>query len=269
MELIKDAIQPNGSPEFGNHVAARQYSSSSSHFYWHDFTPPPPSDYSDYFNYTDYVADVFRTRDYRSGSTDTAGALMRVRTEDLEKTRGQRTFIMVFTDGRSSNAASTVEQAQLLKPLVDEVFAFGIGDRISESELESIASEPENWSVMENFQQYQEFVRLFMLGLSEGCSASIIQPYRIINLETSDFLSYGVSDKTAEFLNDEKPGLDCEGNCPGYPEEQRDVDCAVCSERVAALDLEAMDIYKKNITEAANAKCFNAALLAGFISRQT
>ena len=212
---------------------------------------------------------MFRTRDYRSGSTDTAGALMRVRTEDLEKTRGQRTFIMVFTDGRSSNAASTVEQAQLLKPLVDEVYAFGIGDRISESELESIASEPDNWSVMENFQQYQEFVRIFMLGLSEGCSASIIQPYRIINLETSDFLSYGVSDQTAEFWNDKKPGLNCEGKCPGLPEEQRDVECAACSERVAALDLEAMDIYKQNISEAANAKCFNAALLAGFISRQT
>ena len=152
---------------------------------------------------------------------------------------------MVFTDGRSSDTRATLEQAELLHPLVDEVYAFGIGDRISERELESIASEPDNWSVMENFQQYQEFVRLFMLGLSEGCSASIIQPYRIIDLETSDYLSYGVSDKTAELWNDKKPSLKCEGNCPGDPEEDRDVNCAVCSERLAALDLEAMDIYKK------------------------
>ena len=105
--------------------------------------------------------------------------------------------------------------------------------------------------------------------MSEGCSASIIQPYRIIDLETSDYLSHGVSDKTAEFWNEQNPGLECEGNCPGYPENDRDIECAVCSDRLAALDLEAMDIYKKNITEAANAKCFNAALLAGFISRQT
>ena len=77
---------------------------------------------------------------------------------------------------------------------------------------------------MENFQQYQEFVRLFMLGLSEGCSASIIQPYRIIDLETSDYLSHGVSDKTAEFWNDKKPGLECKGNCPFYPEEDRDTE---------------------------------------------
>ena len=112
MELLKDAIQPNGSPECGNHVAARQYSSSSKHYYWHDFTPPPPSDYSNFSNYTDYVADVFRTRGYFSGSTDTAGALMRVRTEDLEKTRRQRTFIMVFTDGRSSNTAGQIDKIQ-------------------------------------------------------------------------------------------------------------------------------------------------------------
>ena len=265
-KLLKEAIQPNGSPECGNHVAARQYSSSNRHFYWHDFTPLPPSSYSNFANYTDYVADVFKTRAYQSGTTDTAGALFRVRTEDLEKTRDQRTFIMVFTDGRSNNAAETVIQAQLLHPLVDEVYAFGIGGGISERELESIASEPDNWSVMANFQQYQEFVRLFMLGLSEGCAARIIQPYRIIDLETTEELSYGVSDATAaKYLQ-----VQINGNCPGFPEQNRDQkECAEYSQQIAALDLEAMGTFKQNITEAANAKCFNAALLAGFISRQT
>ena len=96
-----DAIQPNGSPECGNHVAARQY--SSTHYYWHDFTPPPPDQYSSFANYTDYVAHVFKTRPFYSGGTDTAGAIQRVRTEDLSKTRGGRTFVMVFTDGASNS----------------------------------------------------------------------------------------------------------------------------------------------------------------------
>ena len=103
IKLFQDAIQPNGSPECGNHVAARQY--ATQHYYWHDFTPPPPSVYSTFVNYTDYVAHVFKTRPFYSGGTDTAGAIQRVRTEDLSKTRGGSTFIMVFTDGASANFA--------------------------------------------------------------------------------------------------------------------------------------------------------------------
>ena len=235
----------------------------------HDFTPPSPSEYPNFSSYTDYVAHVFKTCPYRSGGTDTAGAIQRVRTEDLAKTRGERTFIMVFTDGRS-NFNAVQQESLLLHPLVDEVYAFGIGSGINMAELEAIASDPEtNVAVMTNFQQYEEYIRLFMLGLSEGCSASIIQPYRIIDLKTPDYLSPGVTDETANLWNAEYPDLGCVGNCPSYPETQRDIQCAECSERIASLDLEAMEVFRQNITEAANAKCFNAALLAGFISRQT
>ena len=175
---------------------------------------------------------------------------------------------MVFTDGQS-DLNLVKAQSRLLHPLVDAVYAFGIGEGIFVPELEAIASEPEYWSEMKNFQDYREFVRLFMLGLSEGCSASIIQPYRIIDLGASDYLSPGVSDATADFWNAEYPNLECSGYCPDYPENGRGVQCAECSERIAALDLEAMEVFRQNITEAANEKCFNAALLAGFISRQT
>ena len=203
------------------------------------------------------------------GGTDTAGAIRLVRTEDLHKTRGQRTFIMVFTDGWS-NFNAVQQESLLLHPLVDEVYAFGIGSGINMRELEAIASDPQkNVEVMANFQQYQEYIRLFMLGLSDGCSASIIQPYRIIDLGTPDYLSPGVAGATADFWNAESPGLGCLGNCRGYPENEREIECAERSERIAALDLEAMEVYRANITEAANARCFNAALLAGFISRQT
>ena len=91
IKLFEEAIQPNGSPECGNHVAARQY--ATQHSYWHDFTPPPPSTYPSFANYTDYVAHVFKTRPFYSGGTDTAGAIQRVRTEDLAKTRVGNTYI--------------------------------------------------------------------------------------------------------------------------------------------------------------------------------
>ena len=191
-----------------------------------------------------------------------------MRVLDLPKTRGERTFIMIFTDGQS-DLNQVKEQSKLLHPLVDEVYAFGIGEGVYVPELEAIASEPENWKEMKDFNEYREYVRLFMLGLTEGCSASVIQPYRIIDLRTPNYISYGVSDSTADLWNVENPSLNCGGNCVSLPEHTRDIQCAECSEKIAAVDLEAMEVFKENITEAAYAKCFNAALLAGFISRQT
>ena len=175
---------------------------------------------------------------------------------------------MVFTDGQSS--LSRVEQeSRLLHPLVDEVYSFGIGSGINVRELEAIASTPDNWSIMSDFSQYQEFVRLFMLGLSEGCAASVIQPYRNINLDTGNNIAYGRCRTLCGANQEEFPKLNCEGNCPGYPEGDRDENCVECSTKIAAGHVEHMEVFKQNITEAATAKCFNAALLAGFISRQT
>jgi len=156
----------------------------------------------------------------------------------------------------------------LLHPLVDEVYAFGIGRGSNVNELKEIASDPDNWAVMDTFAEYKEFVRLFML-VQQGCYTSTMQPYRIIDLRTPNYISYGVSDATVNSWNSEHPTLACGGKCVGYPEYDRDIKCAECSEKIAEADLEAMKVFKQNITEAANAKCFNAALLAGFISRQT
>ena len=226
-------------------MAARQY--DSSHYYWHDFTPPPPSQYSNFDNYTDYVAEVFKTRGFTGGTTDTAGAIRRVRVEDLPKTRGERTFIMIFTDGNSNNYASTVQESKLLHPLVDEVYAFGIGDGIDQRELKEIASDESNWATMENFRQYEEYIRLFMID-QEGCKTPRIQPYRIIDLATPDYaLSYGASSLTT----DQYPQLKCEGSCPEYPENLREFECAQCSAQIGALDLEAIEVFRRNITEAA------------------
>ena len=249
LNSFKEAIQPNGSPECGNHVAARQY--DSKHYYWHDFTPPPPSAYSSFANYTDYVAYKFKTREYKGGSTDTAGAIRRVRTDDLSRTRGEQTVIMVFTDGNSNNFDATVQESKSLHPLVDDVYAFGIGTGIDERELKEIASSPSNWDIMPDFRAYKEYVRLFVLD-QDGCETPRIQPYRIIELATPDFaLSYGVSILTAN----QYPELKCEGFCPDYPEDLREFECAQCSAQIAALDLEAMEVFRHNITEAAKVCC--------------
>ena len=133
---IQEAIQPSGSPQCGNHVAIRRY--SSSHHYDLDFTPTNAWITSGYTNstvnsttidnYTDYVAHIFKQLDWLNGGTDTAGALERVRNDDIQKARNGTNYIMVFTDGASRSFYNTVTQAELLKPLVDEVFAFGIGE---------------------------------------------------------------------------------------------------------------------------------------------
>ena len=154
---------------------------------------------------------------------------------------------MVFTDGSSNNYASTVQESKLLHPLVDEVFAFGIGSGIDVGELKEIASDEGNWATMDGFQQYIEYIRLFM-HTKDGCKTPRIQPYRIIDLATPDYaLSYGASDSTV----DQYPELECEGLCPEYPENGREFECAQCSAQIAALDLEAMEVFRHNITEAA------------------
>ena len=154
---------------------------------------------------------------------------------------------MVFTDGNSDNYDSTVQESKSLHPLVDEVYAFGIGNGINERELKEIASSPSNWDIMPDFRSYKEYVRLFVLD-QDGCYTPRIQPYRIIELATPAYaLSYGVSILTAN----QYPELKCEGFCPDYPEDMREFECAQCSARIAAIDLEAMKVFRHNITEAA------------------
>ena len=141
----------------------------------------------------------------------------------------------------------TVQQSKLLHPLVDEVYTFGIGKGSNVNELKEIASDSDNWAVMEDFIEYEEFIRKFMLE-KDGCVTQRTQPYRIIDLATPDYaLSYGASSLTIN----QYPELECPGYCPEYPENGREFECSQCSAQIGALDLEAMDIFRHNITEAA------------------
>ena len=154
--------------------------------------------------------------------TDTAGALERVRTEDIIKTRNETTYIMVFTDGKSNSFGDTVAQAELLHPLVDEVFAFGIGDYIYEEELEAIASKTSNVGIMENFQSYEDYISQFILRYG-GCNTQQIRPYRAIDF-TGPSLTVGLSWHTAVSENLSNCGTAT--SCSHDTETERESACA-------------------------------------------
>jgi len=223
---IRETIQPSDSAQCGNHVAIRRFSGSlgfeGSHFYDLDFTPTNEWILNGFTNYTDYVANVFTNLDHIGSLTDTAGALERVRTEDIIKTRNGTTYIMVFTDGESNSFSDTVYQAELLHPLVDEVFAFGIGDGIVEEELEAIASKTSNMDIMENFQSYQDYISQFILRQG-GCNTRQIRPYRAIDF-TGPSLTLGLSWETA--VNANLSSCDTATDCSDDTEMDRTSACA-------------------------------------------
>ena len=82
------------------------------------------------------------------------------------------------------------------------------------------------------------------------------------------FFSWGLSHSTAEIQNGSKCGTSIM-SCPGYPEHIRGSECHECSMSIAEQYLDDLNEYKNNIITATKDKCFDPALLAAFISRQT
>lgn len=213
---IQETIKPSGSPQCGNHVAIRRYSESydpyyyswynqswlnqsseyesleyEGHFFDLDFRPSDDWSLKGFTNYPAYVTNVLKNLTHIASGTDTAGALERVREEDIDNSRNRTTYVMVFTDGASNDPNNTIYQAELLHPLVDEVFAFGIGDWINDDELQAIASKPSNVKYMENFENYFDYISQFII-LQGGCKTSHIKPYRAINFN-EESLTPGLS----------------------------------------------------------------------------
>ena len=63
--------------------------------------------------------------------------------------------------------------------------------------------------------------------------------------------------------------MKCGSACSQLHEQTRSEECVECAKLIAASHESALGKYFANITEAANAKCFSADLLTGFISRVT
>ena len=62
---------------------------------------------------------------------------------------------------------------------------------------------------------------------------------------------------------------ECGMECVEFPENLRGSECVECSKSIAEQDLEEVNKYKENIITAANETCFDPAILAAFVSRQT
>ena len=144
-----------------------------------DFAPLSPDLYQS--SYTDYVASVFKNEPFTSGGTYTADALEQVRTEDIPLARNDSIkYVMVFTDGASSDRYLLPNETFLLQSVVDTVYGFGIGAGANAEELSMIATddrEGHGWKVMSDFSNYQSFIRNFINRFG-GCKTTKVQPYR-------------------------------------------------------------------------------------------
>ena len=186
-----ETIQPNGAQTCGNHVAARKFSGDyrsqypdedKFHERWHDFTPPPESEYEKFPNYTEYMKSVFIKEPYKGGNTHTAWALQKVNEEDIPLTRDGQKFVMVFTDGQSndphwSSWPNLQQEADKLANNTDAVFSIGITDDINESELKVIASDDRFVAKIKRFDDMQYLINKFVLE-QDGCATPERKPFR-------------------------------------------------------------------------------------------
>ena len=95
--------------------------------------------------------------------------------------RKGRKYVMVFTDGESNDRDDLQTESDKLHEVVDEVFAFGIGNGPNEDELKIIASNSSRgfgWEIMEDFSKYEYFIRNFIL-IQGGCATDKVKPFRI------------------------------------------------------------------------------------------
>jgi len=100
-----------------------------------------------YNNNADLRAAIGKTP-YIPGMTNTGQALQYARTDMMSPTQGRRlearAVLVLLTDGRSLRPADTAAQAQALKNTGALVIAVGIGRDVDASELNAIASGPDN-----------------------------------------------------------------------------------------------------------------------------
>ena len=104
---------------------------------------------------------------------------MRFSTLVLTARKGKK-YVMVFTDGESNDRDDLQTESDKLHEVVDEVFAFGIGNGPNEDELKIIASNSSRgfgWEIMEDFSKYEYFIRNF-IKVQGGCDTKFIKPFR-------------------------------------------------------------------------------------------
>ena len=191
-----EVLQPSGEEMCGNHVAGRKFSGAQ---YWDlvnenkyhtrflDFKPPQQNKYWDTSDYTQYVKQVFMNEAYMGGATHTAEALCQVNEEDIQMARDGKKRVILFTNGASNDPTLQgrtdsgwpilAEESERLKNNVDDVFAYGIGTDVDIDELKLIASSEHNWFIVNDFDDLQYLIKIFIFQHG-GCETDKIKPYR-------------------------------------------------------------------------------------------
>ena len=136
-DWISGVIQPMYGP-FGNHVAARWFSTYTERFI--GFQDSRYLSEDQISRYSEYVAQLIRDQAYVRGYTNTAEALTEIYQSDLPTSRmlgKDQTIVLLFTDGKSDDYFKTVSAAETLEQDAT-IFAIGIGEDINSTELNKV-----------------------------------------------------------------------------------------------------------------------------------
>lgn len=130
------------------------------------------------------ILDAIQNTDNVGGSTATGDALQFIREHNILPANGARSnsslFVVVLTDGMSSDHAATLTQANLLKATGATVVAIGIGSSVDKTELNAIASDTNHVFTAQNFDSLQTIKEDVKKAACEGrTSWDILATYTI------------------------------------------------------------------------------------------
>uniref|UniRef100_K1PKC1 Collagen alpha-6(VI) chain n=1 Tax=Magallana gigas TaxID=29159 RepID=K1PKC1_MAGGI len=124
------------------------------------------------------ILDAIQQTDNVGGSTQTGEALQYIREHNILSANGARSnsslFVIVLTDGASTDRAATLTQANLLKATGATVVAVGVGSGVDKAELNSIASDPNHVFNAQNFDALQTLKEDVKKAACDGINTTMV-----------------------------------------------------------------------------------------------
>lgn len=115
------------------------------------------------------IIDKLRSARYQGGGTNTGGALHKVRTGVYSEKSNRARFLIVFTDGQSSDRNFTIREAEKLRENGVVIFVVGVGPYVDQSELNAMSSNPSEEFVF-NFVDMDELSKQVEYLSSKTCT---------------------------------------------------------------------------------------------------
>ncbi|KAL3832448.1 hypothetical protein ACJMK2_024090 [Sinanodonta woodiana] len=139
-------------------------------------------------NDNDSVLDAIDNIEYKPGSTNTGGALSAARTL-LQSGRRFGKYVIVLTDGMSSNKLDTKGQAAALKMAGVNIVAIGIGSQILHEELQDIASDDNRVFTVSNHDGLNSILTQIGAYVCEACLNEVSDVMYVLDASSSVTLS--------------------------------------------------------------------------------